>query len=432
LYDRLSAVQEYAPDGKYFRKSYSYQNGNVSAINYQSNSGTIGAELHDYQNGNLREVKIGNVSVWRIESDNSIGQITSASSGSLLRTYLYYPDGVPLGRKANYSGGSYIQDLQYSLDVSKGNTTWRKDGVRNIQENFLFDGMNRLTSYSGIPVGYDNATGNITSKSDVGAIFSYNDPNNPYAITSILLGTVTPSYTTLPIRNQSVAYTSFDRPEQIIEDNLAATFVYNSSGVRVKMNLTENGSTTMCRYYMGGNYELDVPTSGTSREKLYLGGDYYTAPAVYVKDGAGSWQLFYILRDNLGSITHLVNTSGVVVQELSYDVWGRLRNPANQVPYGPGSEPTLYLGRGYTGHEHLSQFGKINMNARLYDPSVGRFIYPDPVVQSPDNSQNYNRYAYCLNNNPLKYTDPSGEEWWYWGLADLFTGEMTAGQFIRS
>ena len=61
------------------------------------------------------------------------------------------------------------------------------------------------------------------------------------------------------------------------------------------------------------------------------------------------------------------------------------------------------LGRGYTGHEHLDWFGLINMNARLYDPSLGRFLSPDPHVQAPDFSQNFNRYSYCLN-NPLKYT----------------------------
>ncbi|MBQ8959437.1 MAG: hypothetical protein IJ057_13215 [Bacteroidales bacterium] len=36
------------------------------------------------------------------------------------------------------------------------------------------------------------------------------------------------------------------------------------------------------------------------------------------------------------------------------------------------------------------------------------FLSPDNYIQAPDNSQNFNRYAYCLN-NPLKYTDPSGE-----------------------
>ena len=48
------------------------------------------------------------------------------------------------------------------------------------------------------------------------------------------------------------------------------------------------------------------------------------------------------------------------------------------------------------------------MNARLYDPLYGRFLSPDPFVQTPDFSQNFNRYSYALN-NPLKYTDEDGE-----------------------
>jgi hypothetical protein len=48
------------------------------------------------------------------------------------------------------------------------------------------------------------------------------------------------------------------------------------------------------------------------------------------------------------------------------------------------------------------------MNGRMYDPVLARFLSPDPFVQAPDFSQNYNRYSYCLN-NPFKYTDPSGE-----------------------
>ena len=66
------------------------------------------------------------------------------------------------------------------------------------------------------------------------------------------------------------------------------------------------------------------------------------------------------------------------------------------------------LGRGFTGHEHLPWFGLINMNARLYDPQVGQFLSPDPVIQMPDNSQNLNRYSYCLN-NPLTAVDENGQ-----------------------
>ncbi len=47
------------------------------------------------------------------------------------------------------------------------------------------------------------------------------------------------------------------------------------------------------------------------------------------------------------------------------------------------------------------------MNGRVYDPTLGRFLTPDPLVQRPTLSQNWNRYTYAWN-NPLRYTDPTG------------------------
>jgi uncharacterized protein RhaS with RHS repeats len=47
------------------------------------------------------------------------------------------------------------------------------------------------------------------------------------------------------------------------------------------------------------------------------------------------------------------------------------------------------------------------MNGRVYDPAIARFVSADPNVQTPENLQSFNRYAYVLN-NPLKYTDPTG------------------------
>jgi len=68
----------------------------------------------------------------------------------------------------------------------------------------------------------------------------------------------------------------------------------------------------------------------------------------------------------------------------------------------------------------LTMFGLVNMNARLYDPAVGRFLSPDPYVQNPLFTQNFNRYTYCLN-NPLSYTDPTGE---YFGIDDLIAAAI--------
>ena len=65
------------------------------------------------------------------------------------------------------------------------------------------------------------------------------------------------------------------------------------------------------------------------------------------------------------------------------------------------------LHRGCMGHKMLNEFNLINMNGRVYDSVLGRFLSPDKYVQEGDNSQNYNSYSYCLN-NPLKYADPSG------------------------
>ena len=125
--------------------------------------------------------------------------------------------------------------------------------------------------------------------------------------------------------------------------------------------------------------------------------------------------IYYILKDNLGSWTTITDSVGAVEQEMSFDAWGNRRDPDSW--RGSDQLPAPLFDRGFTGHEHLYAFGLINMNGRIYDPQMSSFLSVDAYVQSPDNSQNFNRYAYCLN-NPLKYTDPSG-----WQLI----GGMTPG-----
>ena len=60
------------------------------------------------------------------------------------------------------------------------------------------------------------------------------------------------------------------------------------------------------------------------------------------------------------------------------------------------------------------------MNARLYDPALGRFLAPDPVVTDPSCLLDFNRYMYARN-NPMLYTDLNGEsfkDWWKKNIAD--------------
>ncbi|GHV35117.1 hypothetical protein FACS1894178_4010 [Bacteroidia bacterium] len=106
----------------------------------------------------------------------------------------------------------------------------------------------------------------------------------------------------------------------------------------------------------------------------------------------------YISTDNLGSIVMITNPSKTVISKYYYQPFG-----GRVLLAGTDITP-----RGYTFHEHLTLFGLINMNGRMYDPVLARFLSPDPYVQMPDFTQSFNRYAYCMN-NPFKYTDPSGE-----------------------
>ena len=115
--------------------------------------------------------------------------------------------------------------------------------------------------------------------------------------------------------------------------------------------------------------------------------------------------MYYTYTDNLGSITSITDSNGNIKQSNRFGAWGE---PLDAAGYGKKEIDNRITDRGYTGHEHLPEFRLINMNGRLYDPQLGRMLSPDNYLQSPDNTQNFNRYSYVLN-NPLKYTDPSGE-----------------------
>ncbi|MBK6585153.1 MAG: hypothetical protein IPG20_20155 [Gammaproteobacteria bacterium] len=84
-------------------------------------------------------------------------------------------------------------------------------------------------------------------------------------------------------------------------------------------------------------------------------------------------------------------------------------------------------GRGFTGHQHVDRLDLIHMNGRTYDTKLGRFMQADIVVQSPFDTQSYNRYSYLMN-NPLNGTDPSG----YFSLRDLkeYAGVIIGGALL--
>lgn len=193
--------------------------------------------------------------------------------------------------------------------------------------------------------------------------------------------------------------------------------------LRQTVQLTSNAPSHMeagTTWYMNGpdslglSYEKEVKANGLIEHKHYLsaGGGVF---AQFTKRAGNlnakpAQQVSYFHHDHLGSLAVITNEAGQVIERLAYDPWGKRRfTDGNR-----DNNDTLTSSntkRGYTMHEHMDEMGVINMNGRVDDPMIGRFLTADPYIQSPDHLQSYNRYAYVWN-NPLAMTDPSG----YWSL----------------
>jgi len=378
--------------------------GRLGTITHPSNI----VETKNYNsNGYLSSVSAGGSARWTVTSMNARQQIIGGRYGASLNTTFGYDS---FGYLTSNSTGS-LQNYNYSFDAVTGNLSWRKNVLQaNIQENFEYDNLDRLDRvYRGgttlLDMAYDSNKGGITTKSDAGTL-NYNIPAKPYAV-----GTVNPSTGLLPTAIDSLTYTSFESVNTISEGNFTAYFTYNSDNERAKMEVKQSGNTILTRWYPGGCYIRET-AGGATKEYTFIGGDAYSAPVAAITQ-SGTTTYYNLLRDHLGSITHVVNASNnTLLYEYSYDSWGRMRNVTSWTNYAPGSEPSLFVaGRGFTGHEHLPWFNLINMNGRVYDPLVGQFLSPDNHVQAPYFTQSLNRYVYCIN-NPLKYTDPDGEIFW--------------------
>ncbi len=369
-------------------------------------------------------------------------RIRQATIGSTSASWAY--DGNNMLSQIAATG---VQRYDYSFNVNTGNLNSRGNFLKSKTESFGYDpnNLDRLATVTGPvnqSIGYTtNKNGNILNKSDAGT-YVYDD--TPYAVSDI---TNALNISTIP---QTINYYSFEKVKDITEGTKTAEFVYNAEQQRIRMTLKTSGATTKTRWYFGSSCEREQVGS-TVTQTIWIGGDAYTAVAVAKKVGTGNWTVYNIFRDHLGTITHLKNGSNPA-DEYSFDACsvklafcfssftkslveliprseadreGRRRDK-DTWSYTLDSEPALFADRGFTSHEYLDDFKLYNMNGRLYDPVVGRFLNPDPYVQDPGFTQNYNRYSYCLN-NPLKYTDPSGQ-WRSGGIAEYFA----SGAFMHS
>lgn len=118
----------------------------------------------------------------------------------------------------------------------------------------------------------------------------------------------------------------------------------------------------------------------------------------------------YYYTDPQGTVLAKADAQGNIVERYEYTPYGV---PVPSVGAAPA-------GMGYTGHVNDPETGLVYMQARYYDPVVGRFLSIDPVTPAENPAEAFNRYWYA-NDNPYKYMDSDGREVEYAaGTADDF------------
>ena len=427
-YNRIITENRHFNDGETQVHKYVYDKFNN--IIKETFHGGLSVDYAYDSYGNCTAYIIGGDTVWAERSNDGLTSAESVFGGKLTGTSNLDDHGY-LKQLDLYKADTRLRSMKYKYDGATGNMTSRENAGSGVAESFSYDALDRLVKSEvrfvakldtfiyrgdstkdyyaggspivnpGVSIGNNNrfdewnttkykysADGNILSFPTAGE-YTYSS-EKPHAV----IGVTNPGGK-IPSTTQDIDYNDINKTDRISERKsdgwYVLDFYYGPDNGRWTTELQIDIEDVKSVHY-GNDYEK-VEERGNVREFTYLGNG-----LLHYRENGGLGRLLYMFTDAQGSITDIFDADGNSVFQAEYDPWGNMTVKRNDIG----------LIRGYTGHEMLPEFGLINMNGRMYDPQLGRFLSPDNYIQMPENSQNFNRYSYCLN-NPLKYTDPSGE-----------------------
>jgi len=323
--------------------------------------------------------------------------------------------------------GGNLQNWNFNFDTN-GNLTQRNQGGGARVETLSYDKLNRLTTvalsgFATVPsttnVTYDTL-GNVCSRGPNGAVINYayagragcalhGNAGSPHAVSQVNRPGETVNYgfdangnqlwadSTINTNDRTVSYDALDQALLLARSGSAAQaeFAYGPDGARYRRIDRVNGAIVSTTRYIG-NVEVIITANGTETKRYLAGG------AIVATLNGGSATDRYALPDHLGSVDAVVSDSGALVESASFDAWGGRRNATT---WQGAAAPLATTTRGFTGHEHVDNLNIIHFGGRLYDPTLGRFIQADTMLDA--GIQGLNRYSYVLN-RPLTLTDPTG------------------------
>ncbi|HEV7745843.1 MAG TPA: RHS repeat-associated core domain-containing protein [Pyrinomonadaceae bacterium] len=406
-YDKLSRLQTATNESGTIDFNYNQMNRltNVTDVFGQE------VDYHYDQNGNRTKLSLNAVALatYRYDVLNRLTKLLDASGAAF--TYDYdalsrlTQQKAPNGLKTNYQydgmdrlarlldskGATTIADRQYQYNSANQITQIAEPATTR---NYSYDALDRLV------------TASYSSSSQPNETYAYDAIGNR---TSSHLST---NYSYQPfnrLSNTSSANYSYDANGNLLLKSEAGgtTFYSWDFENRLKQVTLPNGNRVAYKYDALGRRIQRVPNAGVSTNFIYDGQDvikdinsdgstvdYMNGPGIDNKlrlsDSRLSAGPLYFLQDHLGSTTKLTNSAGAVVEQDTYNSFGK----------SAGSPLTRYS---YTGRERDPDTGLMYYRARWYDPDTGRFISEDPIGLAGG----INQYAY-VSNNPLNGTDPTG------------------------
>ena len=220
-----------------------------------------------------------------------------------------------------------------------------------------------------------------------------------------------------PNGSEQYEYNGLNQLTQTRVGNTVAEYIYNANGIRTSKQV----GTSTTYYLLDGGDVVAEYTDGALTASYQRGINLISRTTT---DGTE-----YYLHNAHGDVVALTNSSGTVTKRYDYDAFGNEENPSDS-----DTNPFRYCGE-YFDKETKTYY----LRARYYDPTIGRFTQQD-THWSPANAiygdnprkinerqdalglntyayapeitaimQSGNLYVYCVN-NPILYTDSTGEE----------------------